>query len=146
MRDHSLLLRRAMVAKLLADAGVAAICGMRVYGEQVPADMPTWPSDANPAYVKTGMPVVGPSNPSGINGGDVSFAVHGFAKGPGMDLAVNLSNAIVSALDRITPFALAGGATVREVRATLAQTITDADSPSDFHCIVQFAALTAEPA
>jgi hypothetical protein len=145
VRDHSLVLRKAIVAALRANAGVRALVDNRVYGVTVAKDMPTWPSDDNPAYVKMGLPTVGPSEPSGINGSDIRVAVHGFARGPSEDLAVMLSNAIVEALDK-QAIAMSGGISLRELRCISSQTVPDAGSPSDFHCIVQLAALTAEPA
>lgn len=146
MRDHWIYLRRAVVAALRSDAAVATLVGARVYGEQVPVDMPVWPSDANPAYVKVGMPIKGPSNPSGQNGGDISFAIHGFARGPGTDSAEALAGAVVKALDSKTLTLTGSTATLMSLRCTASQTVTDAESSSDFHAIVQFAALTAEPA
>jgi hypothetical protein len=145
MRDHSLLVRQAVVMALLADAGVLAIVGQRVYGETVDPEMPIWPSDTNPAYVKMGLPVTSPSEPSGLNGGEIRFAVHGFAAGPSSDLAEQLKGAVIAALD-LKPLPLSGGAVMRDLRCQLSSTVSDTGSPSDFHVIVQFAALTAERA
>lgn len=145
MRDHSLLVRQAVVVALLADASVSAIVSDRVYGETVDPEMPTWPSQANPAYAKMGLPIASPSEPSGLNGGEVRFAIHGFAAGPATDLAEQLKGAIIAALD-LKPLPLSGGAVMRDLRCLLASTVSDTGSPSDFHVIVQIAALTAEPA
>lgn len=145
MRDHSLLVRQAVVVALLADAGVSALVDQRVYGETVDPEMPTWPGDTNPAYVKMGLPIASPSEPSGLNGGEVRFAIHGFAAGPSSDLAEQLKGAIISALD-LKPLPLSNGAVMRDLRCLLSSTVSDTGSPSDFHVIVQLAALTAERA
>lgn len=145
MRDHSLAVRQAVVTALRAASAISDIVEARVYGQQVPAEMPDWPSADNPAYVKMGGTSATPNAPSGINGASSSFIVHGFAQGPGDDLAHALKDAIIATLDEQT-LTLSGGATLRNLRCTLAQVIADAASPSDFHAIVQFAATTAEPA
>jgi hypothetical protein len=74
VRDHSLELRKALVALLRANAGVVGLVpAARIYGERPKDKDPVWP------YILIGVVIAGPHSPSGVNGSDASLAIHCFA-------------------------------------------------------------------
>jgi len=91
MSDPSLELHAALISKLKADAGVAALVGARVYGG-VP-EGPTFP------YISLGPVQVLPDKAECIDGTEVFYQIDGWARDPTTPKAKQLSKAIVAALD-----------------------------------------------
>jgi hypothetical protein len=90
MSDASLALQKAIVAKLKADAGVAAIVGARVY-DGVPAT-PEKP------YIKYGRSDLAPELADGYLGFDESIQIDAWSAGPSQVQAKQIGSAIRSAL------------------------------------------------
>jgi hypothetical protein len=81
-----LMLRRAIVAHLRADAGVTATSiGARFYGERAPAQ-PTWP------FGRYGMSDATP-------GADIAAPLHIFSKDPFTDDVNSVAEAVAASLD-----------------------------------------------
>jgi hypothetical protein len=139
VRDHSLELRKALVALLRANAGVVGLVpAARIYGERPKDKDPVWP------YILIGVVIAGPHSPSGVNGSDASLAIHCFAPGPTADAAYRINKAVVAAVDekRLD----LGGVAIPRVAVASTQVIPDAGSPKDWHGLVNISALTAEAA
>jgi hypothetical protein len=100
MNDPSLPLHDAIVAKLKATPAVAAFVNVRVY-DAVP-DAALRASSSNGAawpYLAMGSPQVMPTKYQCVDGAQVFFPVHAWAKGPQSVGVKQLVNAAVAALD-----------------------------------------------
>lgn len=128
MTDHILETRKAIVALLRDDAAVTAIVpATRNYGEQLPAN-PVWP------FTMCGLPTEIPRRASCWDASELSVTVHGFAKGPGMDAASALGNAIKRALDGAY---VARGDLAIDIQFEQVQIIRDTAESSDYHVLVR---------
>ena len=123
-----LLLRRAIVAHLRADATVTALIpAARIYGARSPAT-PVWPfvrygvSDAVPAY-------------------EITAPLHVFSKADFTDEAVLIADAIGNSLDEQV-LGMSDGRNAH-LRWAGARVIPDAAEASAFHAIVTIAATVA---
>jgi hypothetical protein len=94
VRDLTAQVRQAVVAWLndAAAATRALLVEERAYGPASP-DKPVWP------FVRVDLPVVVPMPGSCGDGGEYTFRVHGFAKGPDERATSAIANAIVKDLD-----------------------------------------------
>ena len=137
MADHLLETRKAMIAAMRADAALTALVpATRIYGEEAPANA-VWP------FILCGLPSEVPDRASCWDGTRMGVVVHCFAKGPGMDTASAISNAVKRALDG-----------TRAVRGELAvdfvheqnQIIRDSVEISSYHAISRFSAYGVEEA
>ena len=71
------LVRRAVLAKLKADAGLTALVpAASMFGQSIPADVgdPTWP------FIKLGASATQRLRASCVNGGTVALDIHAFAR------------------------------------------------------------------
>ena len=64
--------KRAAIAALTAAAPVAGVPAARVYPMQRPATL-VWP------WIGYGAPITAPFGASGLDGSDITVAIHGFA-------------------------------------------------------------------
>lgn len=133
--DHSLPLRRAVVAALAADPAVAAIVEARVYGPAVPSN-PKWP------YVRCGLVIAAPWEATKLNGMQATFAVSGFAKSADESAAAILGAAIQKALDG-NDLDMDGSHCV-SLDWTQSQVVRDTAEADAYHAIVQFEATTSD--
>lgn len=91
-RDLSGPLRRAVIAALLADPGVAAVAGTRIY-DHVPA-APAYP------FLRCTTAITSPWEATGgVRGSLVRLQVDSFTKGHGRAAAEPLAAAVAAALD-----------------------------------------------
>lgn len=134
--DHSLALRRAVVAHLAADAGIGSIVGARVYGEAVP-DPVVWP------FVRVGLMLPVPFEATCLDGMEATFAVSGFAKGPDAQNAYGLGALIQLALDGADLALSLDAAHAVSIDWTTSQTVRDTGEADAYQAIVQFNAVTA---
>lgn len=77
-RDITREARRATMAHLKADAGVTALVPAAQIHPGAPLTLPTWP------FVRWGSPMVTPVRAACLDGAEIDFAFHAFAK-PVMD-------------------------------------------------------------
>lgn len=129
-------LRQAIVARLKADAAIAAIVGDRIYEE--PPSLPVWP------FIRYGVDIVIPFRGDGLIGQDMTVTIHGFVNGPGNNVASDLARLIrLSIDDRDFPLDSAGGLLLLQWEQSQ---ILPADSAnaSAYHAVVEFKAVIAE--
>lgn len=136
MPDHSGVVRRAVIARLKADATVAGIVGARVHGE-TPTN-PTWP------FIYYGPARTTTYGTSCGDGSEHPITLHAFAKGPGTASIENLNRAIVAALDGADLDL--GGLTFHGIDWLDSQIMPDGDETSAYHGVVRFSAATLDPA
>ena len=137
MADHLLETRKAMIAAMRADAALTALVpATRIYGEEAPANA-MWP------FILCGLPSEVPDRASCWDGTRMGVVVHCFAKGPGMDTASAISNAVKRALDG--HHAVRGGLAVDFVHSQT-QIVRDSAEASAYHGIVRYDAYAVEEA
>lgn len=137
--DHSLILRRGIIAYLKANVGlVALVPASHIYGEQPPAK-PTWP------FIRFGLANVTMGRFNCYSGGDHGFAIHAFSMGPGTDEIYRIRAAIISAMDDAS-IPLDGDAGVTLLRHDISNLIRDTDEADAYHDIHQFKASVFEKA
>lgn len=91
MSDPSLELQTAVVTKLKADSGVAAIVANRIYDFV--------PPDADFPYVSIADSQVLPDKADCIDGTEISFGIDGWSRSKTIPEVKQISKAIVAALD-----------------------------------------------
>lgn len=140
-KDHSLILRKGIVAHLKADAGLTALIpAANIYGEQPPAK-PKWP------FIRYGLPVTTPERFDCYVGGEHAVTIHSFAKGPGTDDILDLRAAIIASLDDAEielPLDTDEGAKVTLIAHTLSNLIRDTDEAGAYHDIHNFTVRVSE--
>lgn len=135
MANHILETRKAIVAALRANAAVTAIVpSARVYSEEAPANA-VWP------FTLCGLPTEIPSPASCWDASELSVTIHGFARGPGMDAASALGDAVKRALDGLH---VVRGELVLDMQHQQTQIIRDTSETSDYHVLVRCLAYVAE--
>ena len=135
MADHLLETRKAMIAAMRTDAALTALVpAARIYGEEAPANA-VWP------FILCGLPSEVPDRASCWDGTRMGVVVHCFAKGPGMDIASAISNAVKRALDGVR--AVRGGLAV-DIQHAQTQIVRDSAEASAYHGIVRYDAYAVE--
>lgn len=136
MIDHSLQMRRAMVAKLRADAPLLALVpAARIFGEETPSS-PVWP------FIRYGFSPVTTFETSCGRGSEHDIVLHVFALGPGTDETAEICAAVVAALsDSALPIDPIQLQSLDWVRTEI---IRDTDEASAYHGILTFTAQTLE--
>jgi hypothetical protein len=128
-RDHSRYVRWAVIEALKAAS--STIPADRLYPQQVPAN-PNWP------YGFVGVPISTPDRADCLDGGLVSFAIHGYARSESQ--ANEIGEEYVIALDQITlPLPAPYPADV-ELNWISNTTVRDPSETTAFHVISQFEA------
>jgi hypothetical protein len=127
----SLELQRTIVARLKADAPLAAIIGARVY-DQPPAT-PMFP------YITLGEDHTLPDRGQGYDGSDVSLTIHAWSKGTGFPEAKRMIEAIRASLTD-APLALTGHRLVN-IEFEDSRVLRDPD-PAITHGVITFLART----
>lgn len=135
MDDHSLALRRGIVAALKGSAEIAAIVGARVYDE-APAK-PTWP------FIRYGFPIETRVDADGWEGSSFALSVHVFAKGPGTDSTSGLAALVRKALHE-KDFLIDSSGGIALLQYSQTTTLRDTDEAGAYHAVVQFDAVTLE--
>jgi hypothetical protein len=130
----SLELQGAIVARLKADATLAAIIGTRVY--DLPPAAPTFP------YVTLGEDQTIPDRGDGYEGSDVSLTLHAWSKGTGFPEVKRMVAAIRASLTN-APLSLSGHRLVN-IEFEDSRVLRDPD-PAISHGVLTFLART-EPA
>jgi hypothetical protein len=121
-RNHSLDLRKAVVARLKADAGlIALVPAERVFGEQ-PSALPAWP------FVRYGE--------DSVRAFSADLPIHSFSKGPFTDEVKRLDAAVVDALDGVSLDI--GGGTKAFFTWDRSNLMRDGDEASAWHSVAQF--------
>lgn len=134
--DHSLAIRRAIVAALRADDNITGLVpAFRVYGEETP------PEPVQP-FIRVEFPISSAYESSCGAGSDASVVVHGFAEGPGADRAASIGAAIATALDDAALDL--GSATLVACDYQDSSVIRDTGEASAYHAIVRFNIQTVE--
>lgn len=138
--DSTLPVRRAILTALKADAPLVAIVPKAQIYPQAPPATPVWP------FVKYGAPSGIPIKASCVDGQEIIFALHGFAKprlnGSGQvvetaeDHAARIGAATAKALDG-KALVLDSGHKAR-VRWTGSQLLQDGAESDAFHTIQNF--------
>jgi hypothetical protein len=140
-KDHSLILRKGIVAHLKADAGLTALVpASSIYGEQPPAK-PAWP------FIRYGLPLTTPERFDCYMGGEHAVTIHSFAKGPGSDAILTIRAAIIAALDDAEielPLDTGEDAKVTLIAHTLSNLIRDTDEAGAYHDIHSFTVRVSE--
>ncbi|GGB15118.1 hypothetical protein GCM10011380_00660 [Sphingomonas metalli] len=135
--DSTQAVRKAGMAQLRAAEVVTDIVGNRVYPQSATKE-PAWP------FIKWGAPIVSPVKASCLDGSQIDFAVHGFAKArdeggsvveTAEDHASRLGAAIAQALDGLLADIPNGTASYRWTGARLQE-----DEDGGFHTIQTFRA------
>jgi hypothetical protein len=145
MIPHDTAVKAAVLAALRADATVTAIVPVERIVDYV-TDSMTWP------FIRVGTAVVEPYEATGVVGGDVTFTVHGFARGfsgapnatvktKGPTDCETLARAIVLCLDE-AELTLDDGYLL-SMSCQSSQVIPDIQKDS-YHAVVEFDALTGE--
>lgn len=134
-RDHSLLLRRAIVTRLRADADLTALVpDERVYGERSPAAL-TWP------FTRYGTSEAVPEKAQCWDGARVTFPIHSFSKSDFTDEVAEINAAVAASLDNETiELSPSSKAYVRWVGSMI---IPDAAESGAYHGIARFEATIA---
>jgi len=138
-QDFALPIRRVILPRLKADAGVTALIpAARIYPATVPAN-PTFP------FIRYGASMVAPFRASGLDSSAVTVAIHAFTKditnGSGAitmtaeDAAAKMADAIGRAVDDTT-LALEGGAGKARVTWTGTNLLQDPDEAGAWHAVV----------
>lgn len=130
MPNHSRQVRTATLARLKA-AAIANVPADRWYPQQVIAS-PTWP------YGFTGVPIETPDRADCMNGSEVRFAVHGYARTgtiSGEAQANMIGEDVTAALDGYS-VTLPDGATA-DFTWISSTTLRDGQETSQFHVVVQ---------
>lgn len=133
--DHSLPLRRAVVAHLRSVSAVTdLVTATRIYGRRVP-DNPTWP------FIRYGVPDTRPYEATGQGGSDSAITVHAFARGPDESDCAELAAVIVEALsaDQL-PLENDLGLVSLDWQRT--QILEDGDESADYHAVIEFSVIT----
>jgi hypothetical protein len=126
--DHSLIVRKAVVAHLKADAALAALVSPgSIYGEE-PPPKPDWP------FVRYGFPVVGGYVATGKQGSVLRITLHAFAHGPFTDAIYKIAAAITEAMESFSIPAL--DLVDRQWLAT--NVVRDSDDANGYHAICEF--------
>lgn len=136
--DHSLAVRKAVVTRLLASAGVVSIVAGRFYGQRVP-DRPVWP------FGRYGAPDVRPFEATGLGGSEIEITLHAYARGADEAPCSALAAAIVEALSS-DDLVLEAGIGLVSLDWLGTQILKDGDAlaeSGDFHAIIRFQAVTA---
>lgn len=135
-KDHSLILRKGVVAHLKDHAGVTALVpAERIFGEQPPA-LPAWP------FIRCGFMQMLPVRLDCYLGGEYPFTLHAFSKANGTDEILAIRAALIDALDGAS-IALdsdinTGLAAVCLCRHDLSNLIPDGDEAGAYHDIHNF--------
>jgi hypothetical protein len=129
------LVRRDVLAKLKANAGVTALVAATSIHSQDPGPEPAWP------FLKFGAPQTLPLRASCVDGGTVNFGLHGFSRGrrngsdalveTAEDHAGRIGAAIEAAVDGARS-TLTGVGTVRYRLADMLL-LVDGAEPGAFH-------------
>lgn len=135
-KDHSLILRKGIVAYLKDHAGVTALVPAdRIFGEQPPA-LPAWP------FIRCGFMQMLPVRLDCYLGGEYPFTLHAFSKANGTDEILTIRAAIIDAMDGASiPLDSAlntGSAAVCLARHDLSNLIPDGDEAGAYHDIHNF--------
>jgi hypothetical protein len=134
-RDLSGPLRRAVVAALQADPGVAALVGARVY-DYVSA-VPAYP------FLRCTTTTASPWEATGgVRGSLARLQVDAFVKGHGRGSVEPLTAAVVAALDE-ADLAIAGG-TVLSLQWRQTLTLEDPAEQGVTHGVVEFESIAAQ--
>ncbi|WP_225768509.1 DUF3168 domain-containing protein [Inquilinus sp. Marseille-Q2685] len=133
-RDLSGPLRRAVVAALQADPGVAALAGGRVY-DHVPA-APAYP------FLRCTTTIASPWEATGsVQGSLIRLQVDAFAKGYGRASAEPLAAATVAALDEADLAVPDGSLVSLQWRQT--RMLDDPAEQGVVHAVIEFDAIAA---
>jgi hypothetical protein len=135
-KDHSLILRKGIVAHLRANAGlVALVPASSIYGEQ-PKAIPSWP------FIRCGFMRVIPIRLDCYLGGEYPFTLHAFSKSNGTDEILTIRAAIIAAMDGasidLANALNTGSAAVCLSRHDLSNLIPDGDEAGAYHDIHNF--------
>lgn len=132
--DHTLLIRQAVITRLLATSGVTNIIDQRAYGQRVP-DNPTWP------FVRYGPPNASPFEATKWGGTEADITLHAFAIGTDEGACATLAAAIVAALagDELP---LASGVGLVSLDWIGTQIIPDGEESTGYHAIIRFSVVT----
>lgn len=138
MRDHTIPVRRAVLAQLKGNTGVTALVLVeRIYPQSTPPN-PTWP------FLRFGAPRATPLRASCVAGNEIPFDIHSFAKPresggqvveTAEDHAGRIGSAVVSALDG-QALSIEGG-TIR-IRWTGSILLQDPEEADAFHHVASF--------
>lgn len=136
-KDHSLILRRGIVAHLKAYAPlVALVPAAQIHGEQ-PKAKPVWP------FIRYGLPSMTLDRFNCYSGGVHAVTLHSFTRGPGTDNAYLVRAAIIEGLDDAS-ITLEGDAGVTLITHSLSNLIRDTDEADVYHDIHQFSVSVLE--
>lgn len=126
MASPSLLIRKATVARLKANAGVIAIVpAVRVFGPRVIQKNLVWP------FMRVGVSIASPMLASCLDGETIRFAVHGFSKANDEGEAANINAAVKNSLDGATLSLSDGGRAI--LTWTGAQIMEDGSEADAWH-------------
>lgn len=136
--DSSLEARRAVLTIMKADSALLALVAKTSIYPQRTDPTPAWP------FIRCGSPSVVPVRAACVDGGNLTMAVHGFAK-PRMqgqtmaetaeDRASRIGSAIARALDR-QKVAIAGGTLAITWQGS--QLLQDPEEADAFHTVQNF--------
>ena len=140
-KDTTTAVRRVVLPRLKTDAELLALVPVAsIHPQETPA-LPTFP------FVRYGAPSLLPVRAIGMDGADVSFAVHAFSKGrvaggklveTAEDHAARIGAAIAKALD--AAILTAGGVGQVKVRWRGSQLLQDPAEAGCFHSVQLFVA------
>lgn len=130
--DHSLEVRRAVVARLRSDIGVTALVGDRIYDDP-PAD-PIWP------FIRYGVPIVGNYEATRLEGSTHRITIHAFDKGPGTAGAMKIGAAVVAAMKTLAFADLS----IIDLEWMDTRILNDPSTRGAYHAVVEFQLITAE--
>ena len=133
--DHTRLLRRAVVARLLATAAVTAFVGNRISGQRVVANQ-TRP------FIRYGAPDTRPFDATCYSGSDSAIVLQVFDPGPDEDRVGQIADAVVDALNT-DELPLEGvGLVSLDWRGT--QILDQSAESTEFHAVIRFDVVTTE--
>lgn len=136
-----LALRRAVLTHMKAGAALTALVPAASIHPQQPLSEPTWP------FIRYGSPSSVPREAACLNGADVTFDVHAFAKprydagGQMVETAEDHCNRIAEQIEarlHRSRLDITGGHI--SIRSTGTQILTDRDTPDAFHAVCSFRA------
>lgn len=137
--DHSLKIRKAIVAHLRTDAAVTALVpSTRIYGEFVATptgQQPTFP------FIRIGYSVASPFEATCWSGSENSLTVHVFAHGPGTDSVETISAAVIKSIRDMDPASIEGWMAEWEGKDVVPDEV-----PEHLHAILRFSVIAFEVA
>lgn len=136
--DHSLGVRRAIIARLRADSALQALVGQRVYEAVPDAAKMTMP------YIRYGVPIVAQFEGVQVDGSDIDVSLHVLDEGPDADRTYQIASELSrEGLLAESDFVIAGG-DLYYITWTGTIFLADDSAKRRHHAVVTFNVVTGQ--